>query len=145
MNSVQIIGNISTDIDSRVTPQGHHVATFNVAVASPYNREKTAFLRVETWRKQAENVSNYCQKGSKVGIVGHLEVDQYEKDGQKRSITKVVASNVEFLTPKNSQGGNQRQDQYSNQNQYQQGDQRQSDPFANNGQPIDISDDVLPF
>lgn len=151
MNSVQIIGNISTDIDAKITPQGHHVAKFNVAVTNPYNRDKTSFLPVEVWRKQAENVSNYCQKGSKVGIVGHIEVDQYEKDGQKRTFTKIVAANVEFLTPKSAgnDSGNNSRNTSGQQGQQQPNNSGYSktndDPFAGGDkEPFDPNDD-LPF
>lgn len=106
MNTVQIIGNISTDLDFKVTPQGHAVVKFNIAVTNPFNREKTSFIPVEFWRKQAELINDYCQKGSKLGVVGSIEVDQYEKDGQKRTFTKVVGQQVTFLTPKNQQQNN---------------------------------------
>lgn len=130
MNTVQLIGNISNEIDMQFTPNGHAVAKFNVAVNNPYNREKVSFVPIEVWRNQAENVSNYCSKGSKVGIVGHIEIDSYEKDGQRRTFTKVVANNVEFLTPKKQGGGQQRDP---------------GDPFANDGTPVDINDEDLPF
>lgn len=100
LNNVSLVGNISNDVDLKYTTSGHAVARFNLAVTNPHNREKTSFIPVEVWRAQAENVSNYCRKGSKVGVVGHIEIDNYEKDGQKKTFTKVVANNVEFLTPK---------------------------------------------
>lgn len=131
MNTVQLIGNISNEIDIRYTPNGHAVAKFNVAVNNPFNREKVSFVPVEVWRKQAENTSSYCSKGSKVGVVGYLEIEQYEKDGQKRTFTKVVANSVEFLTPKSSGQSTQTNSQ------------SQGDPFS--GEPVDISDDSLPF
>lgn len=136
MNSVQLIGNISTDIDLRATNGGKFVATFNIAVSNPFNREKTSFLPVEVWGKVAENTGNFCSKGSKVGIVGHLEVDQWEKDGQKRSKTKVVANVVEFLTPK---GNNPQQPKQTNTGQ----SEKPSDPFQ--GGQLDVTDDMLPF
>lgn len=135
MNSVQLIGNISNDLDVRYTPSGKCVVGFNLAVTNPFNREKTSFIPVEVWGKVAENTSNFCQKGSKVGVVGHIEVDTWEKDGQKKFKTKVVASQVEFLTPK-GQGNNQNSNQSNNDNR---------DPFANDGKPIDIDDSDLPF
>ncbi|GLY11383.1 single-stranded DNA-binding protein [Pseudobacillus badius] len=136
MNTVSLIGNISTEIDLRFTPQGHAVCKFNLAVTNPFNREKTSFVPIEIWRKQAENTSNFCQKGSKVGVVGHIEIDQFEKDGQKRTFTKVVANSVEFLTPKNS-GSQQQAPRYN---------ADPGDPFRDSGEPApDISDDDLPF
>lgn len=134
MNSVQLIGNISSELDVRYTPAGKCVVGFNLAVTNPYNREKTSFLPIEVWGKIGENTSNFCKKGSKVGIVGHLEVDTWEKDGQKKYKTKVVAGQVEFLTPKGQ----------ANNNNQTNNTQQDSDPFSG-GQPIDISSDDLPF
>lgn len=139
MNSVQIIGNISSDIDLKATNSGKFVAKFNVAVNNPYNREKTYFLPIEVWGKIAENTANFCQKGSKVGIVGHLEVDEWEKDGQRRSKTKIVAGSVEFLTPKNGGGQQQQQRQEPSKNNFN------DDPFANDGTPVEYDPNDLPF
>lgn len=132
MNSVQISGNISSEIDLKYTPQGHAVASFNVAVTNPYNRDKTSFIPVKCWRKTAENVSNFCEKGSKVAVIGIIEVENYEKDGQKRTFTSVTAQFVEFLTPKKNAntGGNTIQN---------------PGKLANDLGAIDISDDQLPF
>lgn len=135
MNQVVLIGNISTPIEMRYTPNGHAVAKFNLAVNNPYNRDDVSFVPIETWRKTAENTATHCDKGSKVGIVGELKVEQYEKDGQKRTFTKVVAQTVEFLTPKSS--GSKSQDNTGNQGG------GYADPFG--GGPVDISDDSLPF
>lgn len=140
MNTVSLIGNISTEIDLKYTPQGHAVCRFNLAVTNPYNREKTNFIPVEIWRKQAENTSNFCQKGSKVGVVGHIEIDQYEKDGQKRTFTKVVANSIEFLTPKNS--GSQQQAPRYNADPGDPFNNTQGDPLGG-GEPFDGGD--LPF
>ncbi|AUO14768.1 single-stranded DNA-binding protein [Priestia megaterium] len=144
MNTVQLIGNISNEITLNALPSGKFVAKFNVAVTNPYNREKTSFVPVEVWNRQAENTSNFCSKGSKVGIVGHIEIDQYEKDGQKKTFTKVVASNVEFLSPKGDNGGSNTNTSGSNRNANAGGNNNYSDPFGG-GQTIEISDDSLPF
>lgn len=137
MNNVSIIGNISTDVEVTTTPNGKFVAKFNVAVNNPFNREKTSFLPVEVWGKIAELTGNFCTKGSKVGVTGYLEVDQWEKDGRKQYKTKIVGNTVEFLTPKgnNSPAPNNGNRGASNapQNDF---------PFS--GQ-TDIDDSDLPF
>ena len=140
MNNVSLIGNISTEIDLRYTPNGVAVAKFNLAVTNPYNKDKTNFIPIEVWRAPAENVSNFCQKGSKVGVTGQIDIDQYEKDGQKRTFTKVTANNVEFLTPKGSNQGAGNQN--SGQPVDNSGNQSQVDDDPFNG---DVSDDSLPF
>ena len=149
MNSLNIIGNISTNVEIRYTPSGKAVTTFNIAVSNPFKRDKTSFIPVEVWGKIAELTAEYCQKGSKIGINGHIEVDQWEKDGERKSKTKVVASNVEFLTPKGSGDDNTQSNtntagsrQNSGNSTYTRVD---DDPFANDGKTINIQDDDLPF
>ena len=149
MNNIQLIGNIATDIDIRATQSGKFVAGFNLAVTNPFNREKTVFLPIEIWGKQAENTAEYCSKGSKVGIVGHIDIDQWEKDGQKRSKTKVVANSIEFLTPKGSNTGGNTQGNTNTSGNKQNSSQGNytkvnDDPFAGGGS-ISISDEDLPF
>lgn len=131
MNKVILIGNIATDIDLKATPNGNYVARFNIAI-NERNGEAT-FIPVETWKKQAENVSNYCGKGSKVAVEGSIKIDKWEKDGQKRTFTKVNAFSIQFLDSK----GNQQQSQPQ---QPQQNQQNQT--FEQAGD--EISDD-LPF
>lgn len=106
MNKVILIGNIATDIDLKATPNGNYVAKFNLAVNE---RDTATFIPIEVWKKQAENVSQYCAKGSKVAVEGSIKIDQWEKDGQKRSFTKVIGFSVQFLDSKkeNNQSNNQ--------------------------------------
>ena len=105
MNKVILIGNLTKDPDSSKTPSGVSVCRFSVAVSRDYanadgNRE-TDFFNITTWRGTAETCGKYLKKGNKVGIVGTLQNRSYEdKDGIKRFVTDIVASEVEFLTPK---------------------------------------------
>ena len=98
MNNVVLIGTISTDLELKQTMNGKSVCQFNLAV-NGYG-EKTDFIPVQVWNKQAENLVKFQQKGSKIGVVGRLSVDNYEQDGQKKTFTKVVAHEVEFLGTK---------------------------------------------
>src|SRR5699024_115108 len=131
MNKVILIGNIATDIDLKATPNGNYVARFNIAI-NERNGEAT-FIPVETWKKQAENVSNYCGKGSKVAVEGSIKIDKWEKDGKKRTITKVNAFSIQYLDSKGSQ-----------QTQQPQQNQQQHQTFGQAGESVDIQDE-LPF
>ena len=98
MNNVVLIGNISTDLELKQTMNGKSVCQFNLAI-NGYG-EKTDFVPVQVWNKQAENLVKFQQKGSKIGVVGRISVDNYEQDGQKKTFTKVIAHEVEFLGSK---------------------------------------------
>ena len=108
MNKVILIGNLTKDPELSETPSGIAVCRFAVAVSRDYadsngNRE-TDFFNITTWRGKAETCGKYLKKGNKVAIVGSLQNRSYEdKDGIKRTVTDIIASDVEFLTPKQSE------------------------------------------
>lgn len=98
MNNVVLIGNISTDLELKQTTNGKSVCQFNLAV-NGYG-DKTDFIPIQVWNKQAENLVKFQQKGSKIGVSGRISVESYEQEGQKKTFTKVVAHEVEFLGSK---------------------------------------------
>ena len=105
MNNVNLIGRIANEINLRYTPDGAAVCDFVMAVDN-YG-DKTSFVDVTCWRKLAENVAEYMEKGRQIGVSGELVQDKWEKDGQKRSKIKINARNVKFLSynSENKQGG----------------------------------------
>nr|MBO4518186.1 single-stranded DNA-binding protein [Clostridia bacterium] len=110
MNKVILIGNLTRDPELSETPNGVAVCRFSIAVSRDYansdGTRETDFFNITVWRGRAENCGKYLKKGNKVAVVGSLQNRSYEdKDGIKRNVTDVVASEVEFLTPKNAQSG----------------------------------------
>ena len=103
MNQVYLIGNLTRDAELSETPSGVAVCRFSIAVNRDYKTENgekiTDFFNIVTWRGQAEVCGKFLKKGSKVAIVGSLQNRSYEdKDGIKRTVTDIVASEVEFLS-----------------------------------------------
>lgn len=123
MNVFSIIGNLTKDPELKYSEEGKAYTKFSVAVPRRFNRNETDFFNCTAFGKQAENVAEYCRKGSKVGVVGQVNIDRKED----KTYTNVLVDSVEFLTPKGNQASGQR------------------DPFQDDGKPIDISDDSLPF
>ena len=110
MNKVILVGNLTRDPELTETPNGVAVCRFSIAVSRDYansdGTRETDFFNITVWRGRAENCGKYLKKGNKVAVVGSLQNRSYEdKDGIKRNVTDVVANEVEFLTPKNAQGG----------------------------------------
>ena len=104
LNRVFLMGNLTRDPELRYTPSGTAVAQFGIAVnrrwkdrSSNEMREETTFVDIEVWARQAETASEYLSKGRACFIEGRLKLDQWERDGQKRSKLKVVAERVQFL------------------------------------------------
>lgn len=104
LNSVVLIGRMTKDPELRFTQAGKAVASFTLAVDRPFknaNGEKeTDFINCVQWGKGAEIIAQYTAKGSLVAVEGRLQVRSYEKDGQRRWVTEVVAENVRFLDRK---------------------------------------------
>lgn len=161
MNKIFLIGRLTRDPELRYTGSNTPVATFSLAVNrnfSNQNGEREAdFINIVVWRKQAENVKNYLSQGSQVAIEGRLQTRTYDdNNGQKRYITEVIADNVEFLGSKNSSNHPNSTNTTATNNAgptpYDFGSSPQtkgtdvdSNPFADFGSSIEISDDELPF
>ena len=101
MNNTVLIGNLARDPELRYTQTGKAVCNFTLAVSRGYGKDQEAdFINCVAWEKTAENIANYLAKGSKVGVQGRIQVSSYDKDGEKRYKTEVVAQHVEFLGSK---------------------------------------------
>ena len=105
MNHVTIIGNLTKAPDMRQTTSGKNVCSFTVAVNRRFKDAQgnalTDFFTVAAWGKLAELCARYLDKGSKVFVSGELRNRSYEaKDGSKRTVTEIIANEVEFLSPK---------------------------------------------
>lgn len=159
MNRVVLVGRLTKDPDLRYTPAGVAVATFTLAVNRPFKNaqgeQEADFINCVVWRKPAENVANFLKKGSMAGVDGRIQTRNYEdNDGKRVFVTEVVAESVQFLDPKNNNvegttsNNYQNKANYSNNNKtssYRADTSQNSDSFANEGKPIDINEDDLPF
>lgn len=109
MNKVVLIGRLTKDPELRFTPgAGTAVTTLTLAV-DKYNsksgQREADFVPVVVWGKQAESTANYMSKGSQMAISGRIQTRNYEaKDGTKRYVTEVVATEVQFLSKSNASG-----------------------------------------
>lgn len=142
INNVTLVGRMTRDAELRYTPQNQAVATFTLAVNRNFknsNGDREAdFINCVIWRQQAENLANWAKKGVLIGITGRIQTRSYEnQQGQRVYVTEVVAETFQLLeSPKDRE------------NSYQQKVDNQPDFSRNNnpsGNPMDISDDDLPF
>lgn len=103
MNKVFLIGNLTRDPELRYTPSGTAVADLGLAVNRRYRtpsgdeREETCFVDVVVWERQAETCCEYLSKGSPLLVEGRLQMDQWEKDGQKYTKLRIRAERTQFL------------------------------------------------
>ena len=103
VNRVILMGNLTADPEMRYTPQGTPVATFRLAVNRRYKaadgelKEEVTFVPIVTWSRTAETCTQYLNKGRAVLVEGRLNIQEYEKDGQRRWKTEIVADRVAFV------------------------------------------------
>jgi single-strand DNA-binding protein len=140
LNRVVLVGRLTADPSLRYTKNGKAVAVFTIAVNR--NKEQTDFIRITAFNKTAENVANYLQKGSLVAIDGTIVTGSYEKNGQRIYTTDIWANTVQFLEPKGKGTGEQKE---RNTGQNQANMSAYDDPFADDGEPMDIDMSDLPF
>lgn len=101
MNTITLTGNIGKEIELKTTPAGKTVCSFSLAVRD--GKDKTLWVNIVAWNKTAEILDRYAHKGSKIAVQGRLSIRDYtNKEGEKRYITEVVASNVELLDSKSN-------------------------------------------
>lgn len=162
MNTVQLVGRLTRDIELKFTASGTATGSFNLAVNRNFTNQQgereADFINCVIWRKAAENLANWTRKGSLIAIDGRLQTRSYEnKHGQKVYVTEVVVNNFDLLESKETtnnravqqysqQGQGHAQSNYSTQAQNNaQASFGAGTSFMNEGHPIDITEDDLPF
>lgn len=102
MNYWMGIGRLTKTPEQKQTQNGIAVTTFTIAVNRRANKKQTDFFNIITWRGLAENCAKYLTKGQQVAVIGELQTRSYDdKNGVKRYVTEVNASEVEFLAKAN--------------------------------------------
>ena len=167
INNVVLVGRMTRDAELRYTPSNQAVATFTLAVNRNFknqNGEREAdFINCVIWRQQAENLANWAKKGTLVGVTGRIQTRNYEnQQGQRVYVTEVVADNFQILESRSTregQSGGSYNGEFNNNSSFggssnggfssQPSQQtpnfgRDESPFGNSN-PMDISDDDLPF
>ena len=117
-NRVIVMGRLTRDPELKQVPSGKAVADLGLASNEKFKTkggeqvERTCFIDVVTWGRQAETCGKYLTKGSRVLVEGRLQLDQWEgENGQRRNKLKVCAERVNFLgrpggAAGDSEGGN---------------------------------------
>ena len=101
MNSVNIIGTMTRDLELKYLPSGVAVGSFAIAVNQDYKKqdgtkvEKTSFFDVKVIGKQSEIINQYFSKGSRIGITGELEQETW-KDNQGQNKSRVIIKLDQF-------------------------------------------------
>ncbi|EJQ61852.1 single-stranded DNA-binding protein [Bacillus mycoides] len=101
-NRVVLIGRLTKEPELYYTKQGVAYARICVAVNRGFRNslgeQQVDFINCVVWRRSAENVTEYCTKGSLVGITGRIHTSNYDDEQGKRVYrTEVLIENITFL------------------------------------------------
>ena len=137
INNVVLVGRLTRDPELRHTPSNVAVATFSLAVNRNFKNQagdyEADFISCIMWRQQAENFANWLKKGALVGITGRIQTRSYDnQQGQRVYVTEVVAESFQILEKKDNAANNASME-------------NQISPSFEKTNPMDISDDNLPF
>jgi single-strand DNA-binding protein len=100
LNRVMLLGNLGADPELRVTPGGQAILKLRLATNETYldrnnvRQERTEWHRITVWGRRAEGLGKILKKGDTLFVEGRLQTSSYEKNGEKRYSTEVVANNV---------------------------------------------------
>ena len=107
-NRVILAGNLTREPILRKTPSGVSVCDMRIAVSERFRnaageqQERTLFIDVAAWEKQADICAKYLVKGQNILVDGHLRQEDYKtREGETRSKMSVMAQNVQFLSAPN--------------------------------------------
>ena len=144
MNTINLIGRITKELELRYTNNNKAVCDFTIAVNRAYtteNGEREAdFINIQVWGKQAENLEKYQGKGSLIAVNGSLRVDAYQdKERKNKYKTYVLANNIEYVSTKQS-----------NETTKIEQEKNKIDPFAERGRQVameeyPINEEDIPF
>ena len=148
MNKVILIGRLTAKPELRYTGSNVAFTRFTVAVSRNFagadGERKADFINVVAWRKQAETISRYFDKGNQIALEGRLQAGSYDdKDGNKRYTMDVALDNFEFVEGRNksqSDGGSFNEPSPYD---YQDSVSVENDPFAEYGDSVSIDDNFL--
>lgn len=172
MNTVQLVGRLTKEVELKYTQSNVAVGTFTLAVNRSFTNQQgereADFILCQIWRKAAENLANFTRKGSQIGIEGRIQTRNYEnQQGQRVYVTEIIVSNFHLLEsrevteqrpveqkqqyqgnytqPQRTQQPTQQQTQQNNFSQPQNQYNYNGDSRMLEGRQVNVQEDDLPF
>lgn len=138
MNSIQVIGRLTRDVEIRTNEAGTTKGTFTLAVNRPLAKEgtqQTDFIPCVIWNKLAENLARYQGKGCQIAVEGSLHVDQWQDEDEQgntynRTYTYIQVNRCEYL---------------SKIEHVEEEKEEQKDLFKEFSEEVELTDEDLPF
>lgn len=102
LNNVVLVGRLTKDPEIVTTEKGNKRSNVVIAIPRAFKnvdgKYETDFIKCILWNVVAEHTCEYCKKGDIVGIKGRIQTSTYEKDGEIKYNTEVIAERITFLS-----------------------------------------------
>ena len=109
MNSINLVGRLVNDPESRQTQGGTTQSKFRVAVNRDFKNSEgkydADFFNIVAWKGTADFCNRYLAKGRLVEINGRVQTGSYEKDGVKRYTFDVMVNTIKPMDRSQDAGG----------------------------------------
>ncbi len=154
MNKVFLVGRLTRDPELRYSQSNMATMRCAIAVDRQYQREGEErgadFINIVAFGNRAETMKKYLVKGSQIAVDGRIQTGSYDdKDGKKVYTTDVIVDNFQFLDTKASRNLDNTDVDSTAYNfpdeETSSNSENASDPFADFGAKIEVSDSELPF
>lgn len=104
LNNVVLVGRLTKDPEVITSENGIKRSMIILAISRSFKNQdgiyETDFVKCILWNSIADHACEYCKKGDVVGVKGRLQTSNYEKDGEIKYVTDVIAEKVTFLSSK---------------------------------------------
>lgn len=108
LNQCNFIGRLGRDPETRYQASGDAITSFSLAVGwKTKDKEGTEWVRIVAFGKLAEICGEYLRKGKQVYVSGRMRTREYDKDGEKRYSTEIIADQMQMLGGRDEGGGQQ--------------------------------------
>lgn len=105
VNKVILVGNVGSDPDVRTLERGGIIVSLNLATTERgYTMQngirvpgRTEWHSIVLRNNLADWAERSIRKGMKLYVEGKLQTRSWEKDGQRRSKTEVLAESIQIL------------------------------------------------
>ena len=102
LNQTVIVGRVVDDPKVTKTDSGKNVSNITIAVPRSFKNAEgvydTDFVDCVLWDSVAQNTAEFCHKGDVVGVKGRVQTELYDKEGETRKSTRIIAERVTFLS-----------------------------------------------
>ncbi|MCM1220309.1 MAG: single-stranded DNA-binding protein [Lachnospiraceae bacterium] len=101
INCITLQGRLTKDADLKYSQNNTAMLFFSIAVnrmkKPGEDDSKADFINCRIFGEKCEKIQRFLTKGRQVFLQGRLQIDNYEENGQFKSYTQVIVSQINFV------------------------------------------------